>query len=139
MKFLTKNLLRFALVFLAGAILFRYSLSYFLENHWYDRLWIISFVYFFFNLAIGWYFGRKDREWLPIFDIGFRFHFVTYLIFNAVCILWFRFGLQTSQETIGVYYYMAMYWGLGLAAHFLFYLNARRHSIKGISKSNLFE
>ncbi|CAI8400409.1 MAG: Uncharacterised protein [Flavobacterium sp. SCGC AAA160-P02] len=33
-------------------------------------------------------FWKNDGEYLPILDIGFRFHFTTYIIHNGTSILW---------------------------------------------------
>lgn len=139
MKTLTKNLLYFAFLFFIGAIVFRYSLSHFLENHSYNLVWIIAVFYFFFNFMIGWFFGKRDYESLPLFDLGFRFHFVTYLIFNIVSILWFSFGFHSQFENIRIVYIIAFFWGLGLFVHLIFYLIARKNSLNGLNKEEIFE
>ena len=72
MKTLTKNFLHFAVVFLIGAILFRFGLSYFLENKLFSQGWVFAGAYFFFNFVIAWYFGKKDYEILPLYNLGFR-------------------------------------------------------------------
>ncbi len=139
MKVLTKNLILFVLFFFAGAILFRYGLSYFLENRLFSQVWITAVVYFFYNFGIGWHFGKKDYESLPLYDVGFRFHFAAYVVFILVSELWFLFGYHSQIENIKTVHYTALFWGVGVVIHFIFYLISRKHSIKGIHKSDIFE
>jgi len=139
MKALTKNLLYFMVFFTIGAIVFRYGLSSFLENRAYSLVWIIAVIYFFFNFFIGWYFGKRDHETLPLYDIGFRFHFATYLLFNTVSVLWFLFDLHSQFESIRNVFSIALFWGIGLLIHFVFYLIARKNTIKGLNKEEIFD
>lgn len=139
MKALTKNLMYFATFFFLGAILFRYSLSHFVENQAYNILWIIAVIYFFFNFLLGWIFGKRDHKNLPLYDIGFRFHFVTYLLFNTVSVLWFVLGFHSHLESIRIVYITAVFWGIGLLIHFIFYLFTRKNAINGLSKEDIFE
>ncbi len=139
MKLVTKNLMFFAFFFFIGAVVFRYGLSYFLENLRYNQVWIITVLYFVFNFAIGWFFGKRDRELLPLYDIGFRFHFVTYLIFNSVSLFWFLCGFHSQSENIRAIFTMIIFWGIGLLIHYIFYLLARKKTINGINKEEIFE
>ena len=139
MKALTKNLMYFAVLFFMGAIVFRYSLSDFIENRLLNLIWIIAIIYFFFNFFIGWFFGKKDYESIPLNDIGFRFHFVTYFLFNMVSVLWFLFGFNSHFENIRIVYITALFWGIGLLIHFIFYLIERKNSINGLNKEEIFE
>ncbi len=139
MKALTKNLMYFAILFFIGTIVFRYCLSHFLENRDYNLVWIIAVLYFFFNLFIGWFFGKRDYETLPLHDIGFRFHFATYLLFNIVAVLWFSFGFHSHSESIRDVYFTALFWGTLLLIHFILYLIAQKNSIKGLNKEDIFE
>lgn len=139
MKVLSKNLKYFAIFFFIGAIVFRYSLSHFLENHSYNLIWIIAVIYFFFNFIIGWFFGKRDYESLPLYDIGFRFHFVTYLLFNIVSAAWFLFDFHSHSENIRIVYFIALFWGIGLLIHFIFYLIVRKNSLNGLNKEEIFE
>ncbi len=139
MKALTKNLKYFGIFFFIGAIVFWYGLSYFLENRTYTLVWIIAVIYFFYNLFIGWLFGKRDYETLPLYDIGFRFHFVTYLLFNTVSVLWFLFGFHPHYESIRIVYVAAFFWGIGIIIHLVIYLITRKNAILGIEKSEIFE
>ena len=93
----------------------------------------------FFNLGIGWFYGKKDNETLPLFDIGFRFHFVTYLLFNIVAELWYHFGYPSQLESIKSIHQTAIFWGIGLFVHFIVYLIVRNRTISGIERSEIFE
>lgn len=139
MKFVTKNLIYYAVLFLIGATVFRYSLSYFLGNHAYNLVWMTAIIYFFSNFIVGWFFGKRDYESLPLYDIGFRFHFVTYLLFNSVSIAWFLFGFQSQYESIRPVYLTALFWGIGLLIHFILYLFVRKNAINGLNKEEIFE
>lgn len=139
MKILTKNLMYFAVLFFIAAIVFRYMLSDFIENHSYTLIWIIAVIYFFLIVFMGWFFGKRDYEVLPLYDIGFRFHFVTYLLFNTVSVLWFVFGFHSHFERIEVVYITALIWGGFLLIHFIFYVYAQKQSIKGLNKEDIFE
>ena len=139
MKSITRNLIYFALYFLIGAIIFRYCLSFSLDNHNYNLAWIIAGIYFIFNYTIGWFFGKRDYESLPLYNIGFRFHLVTYLIFNSVSLLWFQLGLHSKFESIKIFYTIAFTWGFILLMHLISFLISRKNSIRGISKEEIFE
>ena len=139
MKALTKNLMYFAIFFIMGAVVFRYSLSHFLENRSYNLVWIIAVIYFLFNFLIGWFFGKRDYESLPLYDVGFRFHIVTYLLFNIVSGLWFSLGFHSHFESIRIVYVIALFWGIGLLIHFIIYLIARKNTINGLNKEEIFE
>ncbi len=101
--------------------------------------WIFGLGYFFFNFFIAWIFGKKDYEYLPLNDIGFRFHIITYFLFNIVSILWFLFGFHSKYESLKNVYYIALFWGVGLLIHFKFYLVEKNNSIKGLRKEDIFE
>ena len=139
MKAFTKNLMLFVLFFFAGAILFRYGLSSFLENRMYGAVWILAAVYFFYNFGIGWVFGKRDYEDFPLYDVGFRFHFATYVVFIVVSEFWFILGYHASFENIKTVHYTALFWGIGVVIHFIFYLLSRKNAIKGIHKPEIFE
>ncbi|MFP4556331.1 MAG: hypothetical protein ACLFNU_05620 [Bacteroidales bacterium] len=129
----------FAVLFLIGAIVFRYSLSESIENRSYSLIWIIAGTYFFFNFFIGWFFGKRDYQSMPLNDIGFRFHFVTYFLFNTVSVLWFLYDFNSQYESIRIVYLTALFWGVVLLIHFIFYLIERKNSINGLNKEEIFE
>ncbi len=139
MKLITSNLLKFAICFALGSILFRFGLSWSITNHALIEMWIFAILYFFFNAGIGWFFGKKDYESFPLNDIGFRFHLVTYVVFNIIWELWFLLGLQSPVENGNFAPQIAFFWGIFLLIHFIIYLFNRKNTIKGIDKSEIFE
>lgn len=139
MKSITSNLLKFAFFFALGSILFRFGLSWSITNHAVMEMWIFSVVYFIFNFGIGWFFGKKDYESFPLSDIGFRFHLIAYLVFIMIWEFWFLLELQSTYEKVSIVHKIALFWGIFLVFHFIIYLIARKNTIKGIDKSDLFE
>lgn len=139
MKSITKHFIYFILVMLFITIAFRYSLSTLLENREFNMVWILSITYGALCFLDGWYFGKRDKVELPLFDVGFRFHLATYLICNLIGELWFLFGFASQYENIMVVHYTAIFWGIGILIHFFFYLRSRKHVINGLNKSEIFE
>jgi hypothetical protein len=139
MKTITPYLLRFALTITILTIIFRYFLSYGIENHSTLIIIISAVIYFISMFASGWYFGKKDGEHLPIFDVGFRFHLTTYLIHNGISLLWIGLGFGSKYEKLSLSIMVVVYWGIFLLLHFIFYLWARKNSINNLDKEDLFE
>ncbi len=139
MKSITSNLLKFAIFFAIGSILFRFGLSWSITNHAGFEIWIFAILYFILNASLGWFFGKKDYESFPLYDIGFRFHLVTYVVFNIIAELWFLFGLQSRVEDVKIVHQIALFWGIFLLLHFIIYLFTRKNAIKGLDKSEIFE
>jgi hypothetical protein len=102
-------------------------------------MWILAILYFILNFGIGWFFGKKDYESFPLYDIGFRFHFATYVVFNIIWELWFLFGLQSRVENAKIAHQIALFWGIFLLLHFIIYLFDRKNTFKGLDKSEIFE
>lgn|SRR5690606_20251009 len=139
MKAITPFLFRFALTATGLTILFRYFLSFGIEDGS-SIVTILPAVIYGIALFIGGlYFGRKDGTYLPVYDVGFRFHFITYLVHNSVSVLWFAFGLNSQYEQIETVYATAIIWGIFLTIHFIFFLWARKNSINSLNKEDLFE
>jgi hypothetical protein len=86
---------------------------------------------------LGRYFGKKEAVENGFHDIGFRFHFVTYI----VCI-GFGFGvyyLGWNTETIKSMVITVISWGVGLVIHFIFFLFEQKRTIKGYAKDEIFQ
>jgi len=139
MKYFTKNLIIFSVLLTVITIVFRYALSALLQSQHFSIVWFLTVFYALLIFALGWIFGKRDRLAFAWYDIGFRFHFNTYVICNAIALVWFTMNFQSSYERIGSVYSTILYWGIGLLIHFIIYLYTRRYSIKGIQKSELFE
>ncbi len=139
MKTITPYLLRFALTATVLTIIFRYFLSYGIEKQFGIIIIISAAAYGLLMFAFGWYFGRKDGEYLPIYDVGFRFHLTTYLIHNGLSLLWIGLGFGSKYENLNVSIMVAIYWGVFLLIHFIFFLWARKNSINNLDKEDIFE
>ncbi len=139
MKTINQYLSKFAVTILILTVIFRYSLSALLSNKEFVLVFIPAILYFLAMFFSGWYFGKKDKDFLPIFDIGFRFHFVTYIIFTLVSEIWFLMGFASKYENIKTVHITAIIWGFFIVIHFIFYLTAKKNSINNLDKSDLFE
>ncbi len=139
MKTITPYLLGFALIATVLTIVFRYFLSYGIENQSGIIINISAATYGLLMFASGWHFGRKDGEYLPIYDVGFRFHLSTYLIHNGLSLLWIGLGFGSKYENLNASIMVAIYWGVFLILHFMFFLRAKKNSIDNLDKEDLFE
>ena len=139
MKAITPPLLKFAIVALLLTIAFRFMLSYGIDHQSLTIINTSSVIYGSLMFISGWIFGKKDGEYLPIFDIGFRFHLMTYIIHNAVSMLWLAMGLGAKNESLGIAYQVAAYWGVFLVIHFIFYIMARKRTIDNLDVEDIFE
>lgn len=139
MKLITPSLLKFTATILALTILFRHFLSASIAVHSSGRIIVTAVVYGLCMFLSGFYFGGKESRRLPISDVGFRFHLATYIVVIGVSELWFVLGLNAPGETVTGTNYTALIWGVLLVLHFVYFLIARRHTIKYIDKRELFE
>lgn len=139
MKLITPSLLKFALATTLLTIIFRYSLSYGIDNKTTIIIVLSAILYFIGMFIFGWYFGKKDVNYLPIYDVGFRFHFTTYFVFILVSELWFILKFNSEYEKIRIIHLTAIIWGVLLFFHFLLLLGTRKKAINGLEKEDLFE
>lgn len=139
MKAITIYLLRFALVITALTCIFRYFLSYGIDNKSTLIISLSSVLYFIAMFISGWYFGKKEGDYLPLYDVGFRFHLTTYLVYNLISELWFILGFNSNYEKAGNVHSTAITWGAFLLLHLLFFLWTRKKTIDNIDKEDLFE
>ena len=139
MKKITPYLLSFIVVATLLAIVFRCALTYALNHEIIFMVHLSCVLYFIFMFANGWYFGRKDNLYLPIYSAGFRFHFTTYFIFVLVSELWFVFGFNSHYENVNTVHITAIIWGFLVLVHFIVYLILRKKSFKGLDKEELFD
>ncbi|MEM6865274.1 MAG: hypothetical protein AAF575_08830 [Bacteroidota bacterium] len=114
-------------------------MSYGIENHSTITVTISAIVYGITLFTSGWIFGKRDGEYLPIFDLGFRFHLTTYLAPNGISLLWISLGLGSKYEKLEWTVMIVIYWGIFLFMHFIYYLWARKNSIDNLDKEDLFE
>lgn len=139
MKTITPYLLKFAAVAILLTIVFRYYLSYGIANASAVIIVLTAVFYGICMFIAGWHFGKRDREHLPIHDVGFRFHLVTYLAHNLISELWFLLGFNSSAESVSMIHTTAIIWGIFLLCHFMFYLSAGKSAINNLHREDLFE
>lgn len=136
---ITPNLKKFTFVTIILTILFRIGLSTSITNEMMIAVILSAIIYAILMWINGSYFGRKEYEYLPIYDIGFRFHLSTFIAHNSISILWFVFAFESKYENINVIYITALIWSVFLIIHFVYYLSVRKSSIKNLDKEDLFE
>jgi hypothetical protein len=136
---ITANLLKFTLATVILTIVFRIGLSTSINNKMTLAVILCSIVYGILMWFNGSYFGRKEYEYLPIYDIGFRFHLSTFLVHNLISILWFVFAFESKYENIKIIYITALIWSAFLFIHLIYYLSIRKSSINNLDKEDLFE
>jgi len=91
-------------------VLFRFVLTTALIHENIVLVFTAALLYGVFMFTTGWIFGKKDHEYLPIYDIGFRFHFATYLAYNLVSELWFLLGFAAPTESVAIIHIGAGIW-----------------------------
>lgn len=139
MKLLTLNQLRFAAIFAITNIVFRIGMSRLLDAKEFTWAWVVAALFAVIAFSVGWYFGRKDHESLPIYDVGFRFHLTTYVLHNLIAEGLHLFSLNSVYETIETVHLTALFWGVFILLHFVLFMYTRKNAIKGISKTDIFE
>ena len=139
MKYFTQNIRKFAGYTLVITLVFRYFISAALRNHYYLSAILSAIIYGILIFIVGWIYGKKEKEFLPLYDIGFRLHLITYIICISISEAWFLLGFQSQYEKIISIHYCAIFWGIGLILHSLFFLKTRKKVINGLKKDEIFE
>lgn len=129
---ITKNLIYFGVLFALLTVGFRALLSFHLI---FDNVVPHTITYGIVALVLGLYFGFKDKNELPIFDVGFRFHCATFLIFFMISIILRSLGFGLELDILAG----AKVWGIFLSIHFVIYMILRSRGIKGLSREDIFE
>jgi L-asparagine transporter-like permease len=139
MKYITKNLLIHSVIFLLASFLFRYLMSWSLSKGYFNGVWIVSAVYFLTLTVMIWRFSILDKKHLPLYDLGFRFHVATFIVWLLVSLIWFEFGSISAHEHIIQVYIASIIWLVILLIHFIVYRLTRKKSFKGLKKSDIFD
>ena len=137
MKLLTFRLGQFAISALLITVLFRYALSLSIGVESALASALCSVMYFCLMFLVGWYFGKKEDEENGIYDIGFRFHLVTYII--CVGVGYASYYIDLNTENIRAMTISTICWGIGLLVHLIFFVIAKKRTIKGYVKEDIFE
>ena len=125
---ITKPLVQFILVTTLLTILFRISLSELLNNQLWNLVFIPPLIYFILMYVSGRFFGIKEYEYLPIGDIGFRFHLSTFVVFFTVSYSMSYLEYMSSSEPKGIIDTTLLIWGILLFSHFVFYQKFKRNN-----------
>lgn len=139
MKSITTYQIGFAALAIGITILFRYLLTFCLNQQQYVLTWILAALYFVCMFSMGWYFGKKANQSLPIASFTFRFHLYTFIIFSFISLLWFKLNLAGVHENFESFKTGTFIWLILLLLHFGMYLLKGRNTIKGIAKTDIFE
>ena len=137
MRVFTQRLGQFAVSALICTAAFRYALNLAVGKESLAAALGCSIIYFGLMFFAGWYYGSKDAVENEIHDIGFRYHFITYLLCIALGYASYYIGWNT--ETIKSMNIGAIAWGIGLAIHFVYFLLAQKNAIRGYAKEEIFQ
>lgn len=137
---MTSNLLKFIATTWILAILFGIGLSTSITAGSNFAVITCAILYGSLMLINGGHFGRKEYfEDLPLSDVGFRFHFFTFLSHNIVSVLWFAGSLNSSYESFSNILLTVLIWSFFLIGHGIYYISTRKSTIKGIDRHDLFD
>ncbi len=140
MRFITRNLLFFALSFTVLTIVMKSSIGAALDaGLFYTLPWIIGAAYGVITFGLGWFFGSRDSRTLPMYDAGFRYHLATFVVFAVVSELWNALGLMSEYDSFWPWRIIEIIWAVFVVAHFAWFVISRKKTIKGIEKSDLFD
>jgi hypothetical protein len=135
---ITKPLVQFILVTTLLTIMFRISLSEVLNNQLWNLVFIPPVIYFILMYVSGRFFGIKEYEYLPIGDIGFRFHLSTFVVFFSVSYTMFYLEYMSGSEPRSIIDTTLLIWGILLFTQYIFYQKFKKNNIKGINKEDIF-
>lgn len=139
MKVITKHIILFAGLFSLYTIVFRALLSYSLSIESYSFVWIYAAIYALMIFITAWNLGKADNLKSFIFDAGLKFHVVTFFFWGLISELWFILGFGSTKESIKVVHITLLIWVVFLLFHIIIYLILRKHTIKGIQRSDIFD
>lgn len=136
---ITKSLIQFITVTTFLTVIFRISLSEFLNEQLWSFVFIPPLIYFILMYVSGRYFGIKEYKYLPIGDIGFRFHVSTFIVFLIVSYLMYYLGYMSNSEARGILDITILIWGIFLIIHMILFFKSKNDNIKGINKEDIFD
>ena len=136
---ITKSLIQFITVTTFLTVIFRISLSKFLNEQLWSFVFIPPLIYFILMYVSGRCFGIKEYNYLPIGDIGFRFHVSTFIVFLIVSYLMYYLGYMSNSEPRGILDITILIWGIFLIIHMILFFKSKNDNIKGINKENIFD
>lgn len=135
----TKNLKIFGFLFIFYTIIFRYFLSLSISNHDQILMWATAIIYGVTIFITALLLGKSEDIHIGVIYLGFKYHLMTYVIFNVLAILWYSLGFASKYEDFRHVLILIVAWGIGLLIHFLFSLFSSKNTIKGVPKEDIFE
>ena len=136
---ITKSLIQFITLTTFLTVIFRISLSEFLNEQLWSFVFIPPLIYFILMYVSGRYFGIKEYKYLPIGDIGFRFHVSTFIVFLIVSYLMYYLGYMSNSEPRGILDITISIWGIFLIIHMILFFKSKNDNIMGINKEDIFD
>jgi predicted MFS family arabinose efflux permease len=124
----------FFLTSLLLSFLFFYTLYGKIASQEFRQLGIIASVYGVSMFIAGLFWGYLDRVRNSRKDIGFTFHFITYLNVNFSSIVWMFIFLNFSMQNFLLSMLNLIIWGFLLWLHYQY----SKRSIKGYHQQNIF-
>jgi hypothetical protein len=138
MKIFTKQIFLFALLMAVYTLIFRIVLSYCIGHHSWIILGSSALIYFCAIFFTAFFLGKADAQENPFFDLGLRFHVISYLIWGGVSFGWFYLGYPHKYEHVEDILHPLLYWGFLLILHTVIFLYTRKDTIRGIRKDEIF-
>ena len=138
MKLIDRYVIAHAISMALFTILFRFTLRLSLDGGHYILVWIIAGIYSVAIFSISWILGRSHSMGNFLFDLGLPFHASTYIVWGGISEIWFRLGFAAESESLSILHITLMIWGFFLAVHVVAFFLLRKRTIKGISRSEIF-
>lgn len=123
----------FSVLTIGASIVFYYLLDHYIHRKEFSSIMELSVVYSMALLLSGLLCGLFERAHLVRYDIGFRYHVLTFIGANSV-VLFLVFFVNGSNFTISYFLIQLLCWGFGLFIHYL----SIRKNIKDYSASEIF-
>ncbi|NQT27368.1 2TM domain-containing protein [candidate division KSB1 bacterium] len=136
---LSRNLKIFSVLFILYTIGFRYFLSLSITNHNHVMLWATAIIYGVTIFITAFVLGKSEDINIGVIYLGFKYHLMTYVIFNVIALLLHSLGFVSQYEDFSHFLLLLVAWGIGLLIHFLFSQLSSKNAIKGVPKEDIFE
>ncbi len=133
MRKLSKQQLIFAIVSIVLTVVFLYTLNHFIDTKIWKNINIIAIAYGALMFVNGLANGYFDDDRFQRFDLGFRYHIITFLTVNSMHLIFVL--LPDSNYTFTNFILSALFWGIGVFGHYQY----ARKTIKGYTPEELFE
>ena len=139
MNIINRYVALYAVLFAVYTAAFRFFLSRSLIAENYFLVWIYASIYAVLVFATAWNLGSRKSTKILVLDAGLPFHATTFFVWGLVSEMWFLLGHGAPQESIGTVHLTLLIWSVFLCAHTVLFLILRKNTVKGISKSEIFE